>query len=237
MDKLKDLDLEGKKVLDAGTGACGMTKYIEKKGCDAISIDINSEYLHDCRDQTENTQFIRANLSDLNALKSEVFDYIICNFLVSALSTNRYLILTSVFREFERLLKDHGMLVIIDYYPFDEERSPAFLDKSQVELWRLENAVYELLGEGHLVEYPPDVLKDELSALGFENIDIISLLEPVPWPPDLLKEHEDLIKKNIEKLESDRIKESLKEKLEEIMNSTGDRRVESGGIYELRAEK
>ncbi|MEF8874444.1 MAG: class I SAM-dependent methyltransferase [Candidatus Thermoplasmatota archaeon] len=237
MDKLKGLGLEGEKVLDAGTGACGMTKYLEKEGADVISIDINREYLHDCRGQTESTQFIRADLSDLNALKPEIFDYIVCNFLVSALSWNRDLILTSVFREFERLLKDHGILVIVDYYPFDEERSPAPLDKSHVELWRLENAVYELLGEGHLVEYPPDVLKDELSALDFENIEIISLLEGVPWPPDLLKEHEDLIKENIEKLESDRIRESLKKKLEEIMNSTEDRKVESGGIYELRAKK
>ncbi|MFW5952760.1 MAG: class I SAM-dependent methyltransferase [Candidatus Natronoplasma sp.] len=237
MDKLKALDLEGEKVLDAGTGACGMTKYLEKKNADVVSIDLNREYLKDCRCQTDSAQFLRADLSDLSTLKPKTFDYVICNFLVSALSQNKELILTSVFREFKRVLKDDGLLVIIDYYPFDEERCLASLDHSHVELWRLENAVYELLGEGHLEEYSPEVLESELSALKFENIEIISLLEPVLWPPDLLKEHEMLIKKNIEKLDSDLMKESLKEKLDEIMDSTEERRVESGGIYELRAKK
>jgi len=237
MDKLKGLDLEGKKVLDAGTGAGGMTKYLEKKKADVISIDLSSEYLKDCRDKTETAQFLKADLSDLSALKSGTFEYVVCNFLVSALSCNKDIILTSVLREFERILKDDGVLVIIDYYPFEKERSPASLDQSHVELWRLENAVYELLGEGHLEEYPPDVLKDELSALHFKKVEIISLVEPVPWPLDLLKEHEYLIKENIERLNSTKIKNCLKDRLEEIMDSMKDRRVESGGIYELRAEK
>ncbi len=237
MDKLKGIDLKGKKVLDAGTGACGMTKFLEKKNADVISIDFNKEYLKECRDQTESTQFLRADLSDLRALKSEIFDCVICNFLVSAFSQNKDLILTSVFREFERLLKKGSMLVIIDYYPFDEERSPSPLDKAHVELWRLENAISELLGDGHLEEYSPDVLQDELSYLGFENTEVILLLESVPWPPDLLKEHKDLIKENIEKLGSERLKQSFEKELEKIFNSTHGRRIESGAIYELRAKK
>ncbi len=237
MEKLKGLDLEGKRVLDAGTGACGMTKRLEKEDADVISIDLDPEYLKDCRDQTETAQFLRADLSDLSVLKPKNFDYVVCNFLVSALSQNKELILTSVFREFKRILKDDGVLVIIDYYPFEEERSPSPLDQSHVELWRLEKAIYELLGEGHLEEYSPEVLEDELSALDFENIEIISLLEPVPWPSDLLREHEYSIKENIEKLDSDLIKESLKIELDKIIDSTEDRRVESGSIYELRAKK
>ena len=236
MNKLKGLDIEDKKVLDVGTGACGMTKLLEKKNADVVSIDLNTKYLKDCRDQAETAQFLRANLSDLSALKPKTFDYVVCNFLVSALSQSKDLILTSVFREFKRILKDDGILAIIDYYPFDEERSPSPLDPSHVGLWRLENAVNELLGKGHLEEYSPEVLGDELSALGFGHIEIITLLDPVPWPPDLLKEHEDLLKENIERLESDQIKESFQVKLDTIMDSTEDRRIESGAIYELRAK-
>lgn len=237
MEKLKGIDLEGKKILDAGTGACGMTKYLEKNDADVLSIDKDKGYLKECRDQTETTQFLRADLSDLKSLKPECFDYIVCNFLVSALSENKDIIITSVFREFERILKEKGALIIIDYYPFKEERSPALLDRSQVELWRLENAVAELLGEGHLEEFHPEVLEKELESLDFQNIETFNLLEPVPWPPDLLREHETLIKEKIDEIESDQLQKSLKKELGDIMGSTEDRKVESGAIYELRARK
>lgn len=237
MEKLKGLDLEGKKVLDAGTGACGMTKHLEDRGAEIISVDINTEYLKQCKEQTETAQFLRADLSDLTSLKSETFDYVVCNFVISALSENKDIIITSVLREFEKVLKENGTLVIIDYYPFEEAKSPAPLDRSHIELWRLENAISELIGEGHLEEYTPEVLEEELNSIGFQNMGTSTLLEPVPWPIDLLREHEIVIKDNIDKLESDRLKESLMCELEKIMDSTEDRKVESGAIYELRAEK
>ncbi len=237
MQKLEGLDLEGKQVLDAGTGACGMTKYLEKEGAEVISIDLEKEYLKECRRQTDSPQFLRADLSDLDTLKSETFDYVVCNFLVSALAENKDLIVTSVFREFERILGKDGTLIVIEYYPFSEERSPAPLDPSHVKLWRLENAVSELLGQGHLEEYSPATLKEELTSLGFQNVRTRTLLEEVPWPTDLLKEHESLIREMLADLDSDHLRNSLRKSLEDIMEEAADKKVESGAIYELRAEK
>lgn len=237
MEKLKGLDIEGKKVLDAGTGACGMTKYLENWGAEVMSVDINKEWQKDCRDNTKSSQFLTADLSDLSCIKDESFDYVVCNFLVSALSQTKSLFISSVLREFKRILKKESMLVIIDYYPFDEERCPVQCNEVQVELWRLENAVSEILGNGHLIEYSPEILSEELLSLGFKETDNSILLEEVPWPLDLLKEHEESILEDINLIEKDYLKEAFKKKLKELMNKAENEEIRSGAIYELRAEK
>jgi len=237
MEKLEGLDLKDKMVLDAGTGACGMTKKLEEGGAEVISIDINRGLLKECRSQTKNSQFLQADLSDLNFIVSSSFDKVICNFLVSALSESKDLLISSVFREFYRVLKDSGSLIIIDYYPFEDESSPCSLDDIQVELWRLENAVAEFLGNGHLQEYSPEVLQEELEAIDFREIEVSTLLEEVPWPIDLLREHEDLLRENINRIDDKNLRLSLESKLKNIMDSAVDKKVRSGAIYELRASK
>ncbi|MFW6196858.1 MAG: class I SAM-dependent methyltransferase [Thermoplasmatota archaeon] len=237
MEKLKGLDLEDKKVLDAGTGACGMTKYLENWGAEVVSVDINKDWQKDCRDKTKSSQFLTADLSDLSCIEDESFDYVVCNFLVSALSQNKSIVISSVLREFKRVLKRDGMLVIIDYYPFDEDRCPVPCHNVQVELWRLENAISELMGKGHLVEFSPNVLSEELLNLGFKDTDNSTLLKEVPWPLDLLKEHEETILEDIESLEEDYLKNAFKEKLRELMDKSEEQEIKSGAIYELRAEK
>ncbi len=237
MDKLKGLDLEGKLVLDAGTGGCNMTKYLENWGAEVVSIDIRNDWQVDCREQTSHTEFVTGDLSQMDFLEDEVFDYVICNFVVSALSQTKELLLSSAFREFYRVLKKDSMLVIIDYYPFEGDRCPVPCNNLQVELWRLENAVSELLGEGHLEEYHPDILASELIALEFKETDTSVLLEKVPWPNDLIAEHEQSILNKINTLEEDHLKEALKQKLRYLIDAAKDQKIESGAIYELRALK
>ncbi len=235
MDKLKGLDLEGKLVLDAGTGAGNMTRYLENWGAEVVSIDLNSKWQMECRESVKRTQFITGDLSDLNFLKGDRFDYVICNFVISALSETKNLLMTSALREFYRVLKKGGTLVIIDYYPFRAEDTPSSLHDVQTQLWNLENAVSELLGEGHLEEYPPDVISQELKSIGFQNTDVSILLDEVPWPMDLLKEHESLILEDIEKLDDPEIKEAFKKKLRILIERAKSEEVRSGSIYELRA--
>ncbi|MGM0406233.1 MAG: class I SAM-dependent methyltransferase [Thermoplasmatota archaeon] len=235
MEKLKGLDLEGKLVLDAGTGAGNMTRYLENWGAEVISIDLNSERQMESRDSVKRTQFITGDLSDLSFLKDDSFDYVVCNFVISALSETKNLLMTSALREFYRVLKKGGMFVIIDYYPFRDEDTPSSLHDVQTEIWHLENAVSELLGKGHLEEYPPDVISHELKSIGFQNTDVSILLDQVPWPVDLLKEHESVILEDIEKLDDPDIKEAFKKKLRRLMERAKSEEVKSGSIYELRA--
>ncbi len=237
MEKLKGLDLEGKRVLDAGTGACGMTKFLENWGAEVVSIDVEEEWQRDCRSQTKRSEFVTADLSSLDFLKDESFDYVVCNFLVSALSETKQMILSQVFREFYRVLKNNGMLVVIDYYPFEEETCPSPCHEIQVELWRLENALSELLGEGHLEEYHPDTLREELLNIGFSETDESILLEHVPWPLDLLKEHEEGIEENLERLDDEHMKGSFSRRLNRLMDRAEKEEIRSGAIYELRSMK
>lgn len=237
MEKLKGLDLEDKKVLDAGTGGCNMTKYLEDWGADVVSIDINQGWQRECFEQTSETQFITADLSDLDFLENKVFDYVVCNFVISALSEEKNTLLSPVFREFHRVLKDDGMLVIIDYQPFHEEHYNGELHDVQTELWRLENAVSELVGKGHYEEYSSEVLEEELAAVGFTDTDTSILLEEVTWPKDLLQEHKEVILEDLEEVEEQYLKEALERRVNEILDKAEDQEVKSGSIYEIRAVK
>jgi len=236
MEKLKGLDLEGKLVLDAGTGAGNMTRFLENWGAKVISIDLNQRWQFDCKTSVQKTQFITGDLSDMAFLKNDCFDYVICNFVVSALSETKNLLLTSVLREFYRVLKEDGMLVIIDYHPFRPDDTPSSLHDVQTQLWRMENAISELLGEGHLEEIHPEILAKELRSIGFKDTDFSILMEEVPWPIDLLKEHESLIIKDIEELDDQDLEESFKKKLKRLMGRAESEQIRSGSIYELRAE-
>lgn len=235
MDKLKGLDLEGKKVLDAGTGGCNMTKYLEDWGAEVVSIDFRSDWQSDCREQTEKVQFVTGDLSNMDFIEDDSFDYVVSNFLISAVSETKDTLVSTVLREFYRVLKDKGMLVIIDYKPFHEDIYKGELHDAQTELWRMENAVAELLGEGHLEEYSAEVLSEELLSIGFRETDINILLDKVPWPIDLLKEHEDLIRDDLERLEDEGLREAFSKKLDDLMERAEKEEVRSGSIYELRA--
>ncbi|MBS3816409.1 MAG: class I SAM-dependent methyltransferase [Candidatus Thermoplasmatota archaeon] len=237
MEKLDELGLKGKLVLDAGTGACGMTEFLEKRGADVVSIDLNKEFMEECRNQLEKANFIRGNLSELQFIKPETFDHVMCKATVSALSENITLFVSSVFREFYRVLKDDGQLTIIDYYPFNEETSPCALDEVQVGIWRLEKAVYELLGESHLEEYPPQMIEDELKSIGFAEVEESIRRDELPWSDELLGEHEELIEEKIEEIEENYLREALTKKLRELMELAKEKKVESGAMFELRAQK
>ncbi|MBS3789906.1 MAG: class I SAM-dependent methyltransferase [Candidatus Thermoplasmatota archaeon] len=237
MARFKEVDLEEKKVLDAGTGACGMTKILEDKGAEVVSVDIERERMIDCRSQTESTDFLQADLSNMRFIESESFDHVFCKGTVSALSINKTLFVTSVLRELHRILKNGGQLTIIDYYPFEEESSPVPLDEHQVELWRLEKAVFELLGEGHLEEYSPELLKDELRSIGFGDVTHSIFRDELPWSDELLKEHEEVILENIELIEEEYLGAALKKKLRDIISSTEKKKVVSGAQYELNAKR
>ncbi len=237
MKKLEEVELQNKLVLDAGTGACGMTKFLEKRGADIISIDINREYMEECRSKLNKGDFIQADLSDLRFIEPASFDHVMCKGTISALSENKTLFVTSVFREFYRVLKDQGTLTVIDYYPFKEETSPSPLDDIQVGIWRLEKAVYELFGESHLEEYPPEMIKKELRSIGFGEVEESIRRDELPWSDELLGEHEELIQEKIEEVEEDHLRDALIKKLRELMGRSKEKKVVSGAMFELRAKK
>lgn len=237
MEKLDELELRDKLILDAGTGACGMTEYLKKRGAEIVSIDLDKEFMKECRNHLESGNFVRGNLSDLQFIEPRTFDHVMCKATVSALSENKTLFVSSVFREFYRVLKDQGELTIIDYYPFQKDIFSSPLDEIQVGIWRLEKAVYELLGESHLEEYPPDMIEDELKSIGFVEVEESVWRDELPWSDELLGEHEKLIKEKIEEIEESYLQDALNKKLRDLMDSAKEKKIESGAMFELRAKK
>lgn len=235
MKKLKGLDLEGKKVLDAGTGACNMTQYLEEWGAEVVSVDYRRDRQSDCIEEIDSVQFITGDLTKMDFIESYSFDYVISDFVLSAIHESKDKLISAVLREFHRVLKDEGMLVIVDYEPFHEEHYNGELHEVHTELWRMENALAELLGKGHLEEYSPEVISHELLSIGFKETEVDILLNDVPWPIDLLKEHEELILEDLERLEDDDIKQAFRKRLDDLMKRAEKEEVRSGSIYELRA--
>jgi len=214
-----------------------MTKFLEDWGAEVVSIDIRGDWQKECREIASQSEFITGDLTNMSFLKDESFEYVVCNFVISALSQNKNLFITSALREFYRVVKKQGMLVIIDYYPFEAELCPGPCDNLQIELWRLENTVSEMLGKGHLEEFSPAVIEKELKCIGFSETDTSILMEEVPWPIDLFKEHEETIKQNIGYVEEEYLKNAFRKKLNDIMDKVEESVVKSGSIYELRAQK
>ena len=109
--------VRGKRVLDAG---CGPGAYIEillKRGAKVVGIDISPKMLRLARERVgDRAEFHLTDMSKpMRFLKSGVFDVVISPLAIPYIRD-----LTSLFKEFYRLLKKPGILVFSDGHPFGD---------------------------------------------------------------------------------------------------------------------
>jgi len=109
--------VRGKRVLDAGCGPGAYTEILLKRGAKVVGVDVSPRMLKLARERVgPKATFHHADLTrPMPFLKDRSFDLI-----VSPLVTSYIHDVTSLFREFYRLLKRSGVLVFSDGHPFGD---------------------------------------------------------------------------------------------------------------------
>jgi SAM-dependent methyltransferase len=109
--------VRGKRVLDAGCGPGAYTEILLKRGARVVGVDISPRMLMLARDRVGNkAEFHHADLTKpMPFLKDRSFDIILCPLVISYVRN-----VTTLFKEFYRLLKNSGVLVFSDGHPFGD---------------------------------------------------------------------------------------------------------------------
>ena len=105
------LDLNGKKVLDAGCGIGTLTHLLSQKfNCKIEGCDFSSDRIQEANlNSNSNTLFSVQDLRKLS-MADESFDYVFVRFVLEH-TLDPY----SILRELRRVLKNNGELIIIDF--------------------------------------------------------------------------------------------------------------------------
>ena len=173
---LHGLDLNGKIILDAATGAGEATQlwaeYIHKNQMDAriISVDIDQpqEWIDRIKGELggleKYVEFYQADIFDLDFLGDESIDVLNCDSTIVFLNP-RPLRLLDAFKEFHRVLKPGGKLIIVSEFP--PENTPQ--TRGQWQRWNLAKAIWDLNGETWSVEPLPEEVESAPKLLGFTS--------------------------------------------------------------------
>jgi ubiquinone/menaquinone biosynthesis C-methylase UbiE len=162
-------------ILDAATGSGRTTLEIAKRITGkvlSVDIDISRDAQNMIRDAgyASRVEFVEGNLGKMDFLNDNSVDAIVSHATLSSIPAETPYILHNVFKEFYRVLKPHGFILIFDYYPLKEALIKGKADKIAEEAWRTYKAVAELLGDYHHEELPPEWVCKTLSEVGFTNV-------------------------------------------------------------------
>lgn len=172
---IKKLGNENLRILDAATGSGMTTLEIAKRvRGKVISVDINPLKTAEKRirdaNLTSKVEFLKGNLAKMDFLDENSMDAIVSHATLSSIPTETPFMLVNVFKEFFRVLKPNGILLVIDYYPLNKVMVKSKADEIAQEAWRVYKAVCELLGDYHHVELPPEWVCETMTDVGFKDV-------------------------------------------------------------------
>lgn len=170
---LKDLNLKNKIILDAAVGAGESTYFwaerIHEQGGTSKIISIDNDlpevWIKKIKkrlgDYKKYVELKEADIFNLNFLESESIDIINCDDTIVFLNSKPLKLLRAL-KEFERVLKNDGILIITSEIPIEDE------NEGQWKRWNLAKAISDLKGEIWSSEPLPDEVKFALKLLGFK---------------------------------------------------------------------
>jgi len=233
------IEIKGKRILEAGCGAGNTTLFLLKEDAARIlAISNRSDDLDYCRKlipkkHKEKVELVYGDLRDLKSIEGSAVDIVTGHFLFNVVNPFDA---DTILLGFNQALKTGGILVVIDYAPFD-----SFVDNTsfiQRDLWNVENAISVLLtGEKMYHEYPMEWLSEHIEKAGFKVKEVSISLEKVEWTGSLLMEHINESRRKLKLLKDDNHQLALSRKLNDLAKQVKDYVIYSGQVYSIVAKK
>jgi len=246
---LQGLYLRNKVILDAAIGTGESTyfwaKRVHEQGGSSkiISIDIDLPEVWKERIKEKLGKYSKyvelkeANIFNLNFLKDESIDIINCDDTIVFLNPKPLKLLLAL-KEFERVLKLGGYLIITSEIPVENYRNPD--NEGQWRRWNLAKAIYNLKGETWSSEPLPDEVKFALQLMGFKVYAEKIFPESKNFKyQECMNEWKTIMQKDIKELPwSNRLKGALREEIEETYNKVmKDGYLMNPALYVLKSKK
>lgn len=235
----RGIETNNKRVLEAGCGAGNTTLFLLKgNAARVLAISSCSDDLEHCRKiipekYREKVELIYSDLRDLKRVEGLAVDMVTAHFLFNVVNPFDA---DTILYGFNQALKPGGILVVIDYAPFD-----SFVDDTsfiQRDLWNIENAISVLLtGKKIYHEYPLEWLSEHIEKAGFKIREVSITLQKVEWSGDLLIEHINETRRRLKLLKDDNHQLALSKKLRFLTEQAKNKTVYSGQVYSIIAEK
>ncbi len=169
-------DVEGKRVLDAGCGPGVYSEWLIEHGATVVAIDISPKMVELARKRLpESVEIHLADLSEpLDFLEDNSFDLVLAPLVLDCVED-----WDSLFEEFNRLLRDEGLLVFSVCHPFTE-----YLLRSKGSYFDTELVETEWRGFGPSVVMPSyrRPLASVVSSLTGAGLALEEVVEPTPIP-------------------------------------------------------
>ena len=250
----RDLDLRNKLILDAALGSGEATylwaqNIVEQGGTSKIiSIDTfdipgmnEKEWKEEIRERLgkykEYVDIKKADIFYLDFLDNESIDIINCDDTLVFLNP-KPLKLLSALKNFYRILKTSGKLIITSEIPIENFDNPD--NEGQWRRWNLSKVIYNLKGETWSSEPLPDEVKFALELIDFKVYDKKTFPEKKNFKyQDCMNEWREIMFKNVEKLHwSNKVKDILRKEINEIYNKVlKDGYLINPAIYVLKCKK
>jgi len=242
---LKDLDLKNKIILDAAVGAGESTYFwaerIHEQGGTSKIVSIDNDIpevwikkiITKLGDYKKYVELKEADIFDLSFLENESIDIINCDDTIVFLNPKPLKLLQAL-KEFERVLKPGGILIITSEIPIKDE------NEGQRKRWNLAKAVSDLKGEIWSSEPLPDEVKFALELLGFK------VYAEKIFPPrknfkyqECMNEWKEMMLKYAKELHwNDHLKDSLIKSVNEVYNKvTKNGYLMNPSLYVLKCKK
>jgi SAM-dependent methyltransferase len=230
----QNLDLFNKTILDAATGAGRATRRwaeeIDKlnTGSRIISVDkydIPGENEKEWKNSIIQTlgeckKYVRLKKGDifnLNFIKNNSIDIINCDNTIVFLN-KRPLKLMKALKEFKRVLRPGGILIIVSEDPYVDVDFDS-QDETQWKRWNLSKAIYNLNGKTWSTEPKLKEVMDSLKILNFEKEDSMKI-DPIKNDKnykEIIREWKRIMDIEVDKIEfSENLKNSLKNEINRI---------------------
>jgi len=244
----EDLDLRNKLILDAAVGAGKATyfwaKVVHEQGGMSKIISIDNDLPEVWKEKIKTrlgeygkyVELKEADTFDLSFLEDESVDIVNCDDTIVFLNPKPLRLLLAL-KEFERVLKPGGYLIISSEIPIEDLNDPE--NEGQWRRWNLAKAIYCLKGENWSSEPWPEEVKFAFKLIGF------AVYAEKTFPErknlkyqDCMKEWKEVMLKNIEKIPWDSSKDALIKNVNEVYEKvTKDGYLMNPALYVLKCRK